>query len=66
MTIDGRLIRLEARLKPIGCATCRPWIGAVLCDESGACTRPERCPECGRIVPYQQIIELHAVSLEAI
>jgi hypothetical protein len=66
MTIDTRIIRLEERFRPRGCDLCRQWIGAVLCDETGDCNRPECCPNCGRAVPYEQIVTLHDVTLAEI
>ncbi|MFL5760320.1 MAG: hypothetical protein ACJ789_11315 [Thermomicrobiales bacterium] len=61
--VDLRLMRLEEHLRPRGCAYCQRWIGAVVRDETGACSRPQICPSCGRDVPYEHIVALHGVAL---
>lgn len=46
----GRLIRLEERIGPPGCGTCRFWGPAAHAVGDGQ-PRPERCPDCRRAVP---------------
>ncbi len=49
-----RLDRIEAAVRPpVGCATCRDWHAVVLVGEDGL-TRPEKCPDCGRVVPVRE------------
>jgi len=48
LSLDRRLGRLEER-RPVGCPTCRAWGGVLFVGDDGA-VRPERCPECGRLV----------------
>lgn len=63
--IGARLTRLEARV-PAGCATCPRWDGLVLADDAGNRSRPERCPDCGRVVPVRSLLILVGVPLAAI
>jgi len=63
--LGPRLRKLEAR-QPVRCPTCRRWDGMVLQDESGARTRPERCPECGRLVPVWVRVCLVGVPIDAL
>jgi hypothetical protein len=63
--VATRLVALE-RLIPIGCPTCRFWMEIVLCDDSGARSRPERCSECGRVFPIRHVIIIGGVPLDAV
>jgi hypothetical protein len=60
-----RLLKLQAR-RPVGCATCRTWCGIVLVDDAGACSLPERCPACGRLVPVRVAVHIVGVPLDAL
>lgn len=60
-TVETRLGKLEQRL-PVGCATCRTWMDAVLGDEDGSRARSEECPSCGRYVPIRTVIVIKGVS----
>jgi hypothetical protein len=61
-----RLARLDHVLIPRGCAMCRDWSPIVLCDDQGACERPENCPTCGRQVPIVKAICIVGVPLETV
>jgi hypothetical protein len=63
--VATRLVVLE-RLVPVGCPTCRFWSEIVLGDDTGARSRPERCPECGRFVPIKQTIIILGVPIDAV
>jgi len=63
-TVATRLVALE-RLVPVGCATCRSWAEIVLGDEDGVRSRPERCPDCGRVVPIRHVVVIVGVPLDA-
>jgi hypothetical protein len=58
--VATRLVILE-RLVPVGCPICRLWMGTVLGDEDGTRSRPERCPDCGRVVPIRHVIVIVGV-----
>ena len=63
-TIEPRLDRLEA-LVPKGCDVCRSWGPCVYEDyPSGARTRPEDCPACGRHVPVRVVVRLIGVRAD--
>ena len=62
--LGKRLGRLEART-PAGCATCHDWYGLVLGDDEGHRGRPERCPDCGRLVPIRLVTVVVGVPLDA-
>jgi hypothetical protein len=64
-TLGKRLVALEARM-PVGCSTCRSWSRAVYEDDQGNRTRPERGPDCGRLVPMLLIRVVYGVPLEAV
>ncbi len=52
-----RLTKAEAALRPPPrCPTCRQSDGDVVGDETGKRSRPEECPECGRVVPVQRLV----------
>jgi hypothetical protein len=63
--VATRLVALERQI-PIGCPTCRWWMEIVLGDDTGARSRPERCPECGRLVPIRHVIVIGGVPLDAV
>ena len=63
--LGKRLAALEARA-PVGCPTCRTWSRVVYEDEAGNRTRPDRCPDCGRLVPVLLIRVIYGVPLEAV
>ena len=63
--LGKRLATLEARA-PAGCATCRHWYGVVFEDEAGDRTRPDGCPDCGRLVPVRLVRVILGVPLEAV
>ena len=63
--VEPRLAKLEAAL-PTGCAVCRVWSGTVLVDDFGTTTRPNRCPECGRLVPIRTVVRLVGVNLDLV
>jgi DNA-directed RNA polymerase subunit RPC12/RpoP len=64
-TVETRLIKLEQRL-PVGCATCRTWMDAVLGDEDGSRSRSEDCPSCGRRVLIRTVIIIRGVPWTAV
>jgi hypothetical protein len=50
--IKGRVARLAGRPGPGPCRECHWWERSMaVCDDKGTCSRPEVCPECGRVVP---------------
>jgi hypothetical protein len=60
-----RLVQAEAVLRPLpGCAVCRRWDGSVVGDDRGKRSRPEVCPECGRIVPVQRLVMVVGLDLD--
>jgi hypothetical protein len=65
--LTTRLVKLESflTLRP-GCRVCRRWTPATVCDATGACLRPDRCPTCGRSVPVADRIRIAGLSLERI
>jgi hypothetical protein len=68
-TINARLFRLEAALKPRpGCDRCRTWNQRhiVICDEAGNCTRPSECTGCGRVVPYAEVRVFVGIDIGAV
>jgi hypothetical protein len=58
--VQRRLAELE-QTRQVVCLTCRWWFGRVRVDDTGTLSRPERCPDCGRVVPIT--CELHIVGL---
>jgi hypothetical protein len=64
--LGKRLARVELIIRPEpGCATCRGWTGVVLEGDDGP-HRPERCPECGRVVPATVTVRLVGVRVALI
>ena len=59
-TLRRRIDRLHVDVV-IDCDTCRSWCGTVLRDDDGESSRPESCPDCGRVVPIYR--ELHIVGI---
>ncbi len=56
---------------PVGCATCRWWNRTIVVtiDEDGTETgrsRPDACPDCGRVVPVGHVLELVGVAWDAV
>src|SRR5690349_8047930 len=64
-TVESRLVKLEQRL-PVGGATCRTWMDAVLVDDDGSRARSEDCPACGRFVPIRTVIVIRGVPWRAV
>lgn len=65
MTVRSRLAKLEA-LVPKGCDTCCWWWDTVLIDDDGNTQRPERCPDCGRLVPFRATVHIVGVALDRV
>ena len=65
MRVKPRLAKLEAAL-PKGCDECRTWWDTVLVDNFGATQRPERCPQCGRLVPVRITVHLVGIPLDLV
>ncbi len=65
MRVKPRLIKLEVTL-PKGCSICRDWWDTVLVDDDGTSQRPERCPQCGRLVPIRTLVHLVGVRLDLV
>lgn len=62
-----RLVRIESVLATRrGCDHCRTWTTSAIEDETGATSRPERCPRCGIEPPIKTRICLSGVTLEII
>lgn len=52
--LDARLTKLrEIYRRPEGCSTCRTWGPCRYVINDGDPSRPERCPDCSRLVPVQ-------------
>ncbi|MGC4107268.1 MAG: hypothetical protein QM753_13175 [Thermomicrobiales bacterium] len=49
-----------------GCPTCQAWPGLVLIDDNGNMDRPERCPDCGRLVPIIHLLHVVGMPLDAV
>jgi len=63
--MSSRLGKVEAVLRPSpGCSTCRRWDGNVVGDEAGKRSRPEACPECGRVVPVRMMAMVAGIDLD--
>jgi hypothetical protein len=41
-------------------------MATVLGDDQGARSRPERCPDCGRVVPIRHVVVIAGVPLDAV
>lgn len=58
------------RPRPLGCATCRfwNWMIVVTIEEDGTETgrsRPDVCPDCGRVVSVGKVLQLVGVTWDA-
>lgn len=63
----GKRVRALERPLPVGCDTCRFWNWTIVMtiEEDGTETgrsRPEQCPDCGRIVAVGQVLQLVGVT----
>jgi hypothetical protein len=59
------------RPAPMGCDTCRfwNWMIVVTIDEDGTETgrsRPDACPDCGRVVLVGKVLQLVGVDWDAV
>ena len=61
-----RLAKLDQVFSSRGCHLCRGWSAIVLCDENDQSARPERCPDCGRVVPIRTRVCIVGIPLETI
>ena len=57
--------------EPVGCDTCRCWNRTIVMtvDEDGIETsrsRPDACPDCGRVVAVGQVLQLVGVAWDAV
>ena len=67
----GSRVQVLERRQPVGCPTCRLWSWAVIIteDEAGTetgCSRPERCPGCGREVAIEHVLRIIGVPWDAV
>ncbi len=67
----GKRIQALERPEPVGCPTCRFWNRTIVMtvDEDGTETgrsRPDACPDCGRVVAVGQVLQLVGVSWDAV
>ena len=65
-----RVAAMERPL-PVGCDTCRCWNRTIVVtvEDDGTETgrsRPDACPECGRVVPVGKVLQLVGVSWDAV
>lgn len=51
-TTDRRLIRLEGQHHD----------GTLIEDDTGAQSRPDQCPNCGKLIPIRLVLHLHGVN----
>ncbi len=65
MKVGPRLEKLEARM-PKGCSVCRTWHDLAFVDDEGWTHRPERCPECGRLVPISITVRIVGIDLDLV
>jgi len=68
--LQKRVTAMERPL-PVGCDTCRFWnrMIVVTVDEDEVETgrsRPDACPDCGRVVPVGKVLQLVAVTGDAV
>ena len=63
--LGKRLAAVEARA-PVGCPTCLSWSRVVYEDDQGNRTRPDRCPDCGRLVTVRLVRVVYGVPLEVV
>lgn len=67
--VHRRIVALEGRherSQVVGCEMCRVWSGMVLRDDDGNTSRPERCPDCGRVVPIWHELHLVGIPLDVV
>lgn len=69
-TLTKRVAAME-RPVPVGCATCRFWNRTIVVTvtEDGTETgrsRPDACPDCGRVVSVGHFLELVGVAWDAV
>lgn len=62
----GKLVQVLEGQQPVGCATCRWWDGTVITDSVGGRSRPDQCPDCGRIVPPHLVIQLEGIRWDVV
>lgn len=62
---EERLVRLDAAIPQV-CDACRLWEDVPIVDDVGATQRPERCPDCGRLVPVRTWVRVVGVPLAGI
>ena len=63
--LGKRVAKVEAAAAPPpGCPTCAAWWGVVLGDDSGRRSRPEQCPDRGRVVPIELLHVVVSVSID--
>ena len=67
----ARRVGAMERPAPVGCPTCRFWnrMIVVTVDEDEVETgrsRPDACPDCGRVVPVGKVLQLVAVTGDAV
>jgi hypothetical protein len=65
MSLSTRLNALDCRLPslPAGCPICRDWQPVALCSDTQP-PRPDRCPDCGRLVRIVTLVELVGVDVD--
>jgi len=67
----SRRVAAMERPVPVGRDTCRCWnrMIVVTIDEDGTETgrsRPDACPDCGRVVPGGKVLQLVGVNWDAV
>ncbi len=62
LNLGRRLDKLEPRVRPVGCPTCRSWTPVLLIGDDGP-HRTEACPDCGRTVPGRLVRVYVGVNL---
>ena len=58
-----RITKVAAARPAPGCQTCAAWWWVALGDDAGRRSRPEQCPDYGRVVPIEL---LHVVGVVGI
>ena len=63
--LTRRVAKVEAAVRSApGCPTCADWWWVVLGDDSGRRSRPEACPDCGRVVPIRRLAVVSGVNID--
>ncbi|MGC4105365.1 MAG: hypothetical protein QM753_03275 [Thermomicrobiales bacterium] len=65
----SRIATLEATAhgrQRTGCPTCSTWSTLVIVDDDENTSRPEHCPNCGRLVPITHEIHIVGMPLDAV